>query len=218
MSAVNDTIDAGGATPPATVKVWDPFVRVFHWSLAGLFLVAYATGDQIEKVHIAAGYAIAGLIAARFIWGFIGTRHARFASFVQPPRKVLAYLRDTAVLRAPRHIGHNPAGGAMIIALLATLTGTCITGYMMTTDAFWGSKWIEDVHETLANLVVGLIVVHVLGVLIASFEHKENLVKAMITGRKKNLPESEDGQASLASRHEQIRAEKRCLMPRVRRD
>ena len=69
MSAVNDTIEAGGETPPATVKVWDPFVRVFHWSLAGLFLVAYATGDEIEKVHIAAGYAIAGLIAARFDLG-----------------------------------------------------------------------------------------------------------------------------------------------------
>ena len=188
MSAVNDTIEAGGATPPATIKVWDPFIRVFHWSLVTLFLVAYATGDEVEQVHVAAGYAIAGLVAARFIWGFIGTRHARFASFVQPPRKVLAYLRDTAVLRARRHIGHNPAGGAMIIALLATLTGTCITGYMMTTDAFWGSKWIEEVHETSANLVIGLIVVHVLGVLIASFEHRENLVKAMITGRKEELP------------------------------
>ena len=73
MSAVNDTIEAGGATPPATVKVWDPFVRVFHWSLATLFLVAYATGDEVEQVHVAAGYAIAGLVAARFIWGFIGT-------------------------------------------------------------------------------------------------------------------------------------------------
>ena len=97
---------------------------------------------------------IAGLVAARFIWGFIGSRHARFRSFVRPPREVLAYLRDLALLRAPRYLGHNPAGGAMIIALLATLTATCITGYMMTTDAFWGSKWIEEVHETSANLVM----------------------------------------------------------------
>jgi cytochrome b len=188
MSAVNDTIEAGGATPPATIKVWDPFIRVFHWSLATLFLVAYATGDEVERVHVAAGYAIAGLVAARVIWGFIGSRHAQFRSFVRPPREVLAYLRDLALLRAPRYLGHNPTGGAMIIALLATLTATCITGYMMTTDAFWGSKWIEEVHETSANLVMGLIVVHVLGVLIASFEHRENLVKAMITGRKGDLP------------------------------
>ena len=90
MSAANDTIEAGGARPPATVNVWDPFVRLFHWALAILFLLAYATGDEIERVHIAAGYAIAGLIAARTVWGFIGPRHARFGSFVRPPRESLA--------------------------------------------------------------------------------------------------------------------------------
>jgi cytochrome b len=185
MSAVHETSGAGGDTPPATVKVWDPFVRAFHWSLATLFLIAYATGDEIEKVHIAVGYAIAGLAAARVAWGFIGPRHARFNSFLRSPRQVLAYLRDVALLKAPRYIGHNPAGGAMIIALLTMLTGTCITGYMMTTDAYWGAKWVEEVHETMAHLTVGLVVVHVLGVLIASFEHRENLIHAMVTGRKR---------------------------------
>ncbi len=184
MSVSNETIEAGGAMPPATIKVWDPFVRVFHWSLAALFLVAYATGDEIERVHIAAGYAIAGLIAARMIWGFIGPRHARFTSFVRSPSAVLAYLRDVALLRAPRYIGHNPAGAVMIVALLATLMGACITGYMMTTDAYWGAKWVEDVHATLANLAAGLVAIHVMGVLVASFEQRENLVKSMITGRK----------------------------------
>jgi cytochrome b len=185
MTIVNDTIEAGGVTPPATVKIWDVFVRMFHWSLATLFIVAYATGDEIERVHIAAGYAIAGLLALRIVWGFFGPRHARFANFVRPPREVLAYLRDVVLLRAPRYLGHNPAGGAMIIALIAMLAATCITGYMMTTDTFWGAKWVEGVHETLANLTVGLIILHVLGVLVASFEHRENLVKAMITGRKR---------------------------------
>lgn len=185
MSAVNGTIEAGGAMLPATVKVWDAFVRIFHWSLAALLLAAYATGDEIERVHIAAGYAIAGLVAARIVWGLIGPRHARFSSFVRSPREVVAYLRDVALLRAPRFIGHNPAGAVMIIVLLAMLIGTCTTGYMMTTDAFWGSKWVEEVHETMANLTIGLVVVHVLGVLVASFEHRENLVKAMVTGRKR---------------------------------
>ncbi len=185
MAIVNDTIQAGGATPPATVKVWDPFVRLFHWSLASLFVVAYATGDEIEQVHIAAGYTIAALIAVRIVWGFIGPHHARFASFVWSPRKVLGYLRDVALLRAPRYLGHNPAGGAMIIALLVALAGTCATGIMMTSDAFWGAKWLEDVHELLAHLAVGLIVVHVIGVIVASFEHRENLVTAMFTGRKR---------------------------------
>ncbi len=186
MTIVNDTIEAGGATPPATVKVWDLFVRVFHWSLATLFIVAYATGDEIERVHIAAGYTIAALLALRIVWGFVGPRHARFGNFVRPPREVLAYLRDLALFRAPRYLGHNPAGGIMIVALLTMLAATCITGYMMTTDAYWGAKWVESVHESLANLTVGLIVLHVLGVLIASFEHGENLVRAMITGWKRN--------------------------------
>ncbi len=171
--------------PPATVKVWDPFVRVFHWALVSTCVVAYATGDELERVHVAAGYAIAGLLAARIIWGFVGPRRARFANFVRPPREVLAYLRDVAMLRAPRYIGHNPAGGAMIVALLVALAATCVTGFMMTTDAYWGSKLVEQVHGFLANLTVGLVVAHILGVLIASFEHRENLVAAIITGRKR---------------------------------
>ncbi|MHC4045490.1 cytochrome b/b6 domain-containing protein [Bradyrhizobium sp. 23AC] len=185
MSAIHDAIVAGGEKPPATVKVWDPFVRVFHWSLAGLFLVAYATGDAIENVHIAAGYTIAGLLALRILWGIVGPRHARFRDFVRWPRAVLAYMRDVALLRAPRYLGHNPAGGAMVVALIVMLIGTCTTGYMMTTGGFWGAKWVEEVHEAFANLTIGLVVVHMLGVLVASFEHRESLVKAMITGRKR---------------------------------
>ncbi|MCF8477951.1 MAG: cytochrome b/b6 domain-containing protein [Pseudolabrys sp.] len=185
MSTINDIQEAGGITPSATVKVWDPFVRVFHWSLATLFLVAYLTGDEIEKVHIAAGYTIAGLLALRIVWGLIGPAHARFVNFVRSPRVVLAYMRDVALLRAPRYLGHNPAGGAMIVALLLMLTGTAATGYMLTTEAFWGAEWAEEVHEVFANLTVGLVAFHIIGVLVASFEHKENLVRAMITGRKR---------------------------------
>jgi cytochrome b len=185
MRTVSNTIGAGGAMPTATVKVWDPFVRIFHWSLVVGFAIAYATGDEIERVHVAAGYAIAGLLAARIVWGFVGPRHARFSSFIRPLREVLAYLRDVSMLRAPRYIGHNPAGGAMIVALLVALAGTCATGYMMTTDAYWGSKLVEHVHAFLANMTVGLVVAHIIGVLIASFEHRENLVASMISGRKR---------------------------------
>lgn len=185
MSTVDNTIGAGGATPPAAIKVWDPFVRAFHWSLATLFLAAYVTGEDAGRVHVAAGYAIAGLIALRIAWGFVGPRHARFGNFVRSPRAVLAYLRDAALLKAPRYLGHNPAGGAMIIGLLVMLLGSGITGYMMTTDAFWGSKWVEEVHETFAHLTMGLVVFHVLGVLFSSFVHGENLVKSMITGWKR---------------------------------
>jgi cytochrome b len=187
MSTVNDnvTIEAGDAMPPATVKVWDLYVRVFHWSLVALFALAYVTGDEIEKVHIAAGYAIAGLLALRIVWGFFGSRHARFSDFVRSPREALCYLRDVVLLRARRYIGHNPAGGLMVITLILMLAGACVTGYLMTTDAYWGSKALEEVHELLANATLGLVVLHVLGVVAASFEHRENLIKAMITGRKR---------------------------------
>ncbi len=170
--------------PPATVKVWDPFVRLFHWSVIGLFIAAYATGEDVERVHLAAGYAIAGLLALRIAWGFVGPRHARFGSFVRPPREVLAYLRDLVLWRARRHIGHNPAGGAMIVGLIALLAGTAVTGHMMTMDSFWGAKWVEELHEALANATVALVGVHVIGLILGSFLHRENLVGAMITGRK----------------------------------
>lgn len=185
MAILNETIEAGGSMPPATIKVWDRFVRFFHWSLATLFVLAYATGDEVAWVHLAAGYTIGGLVLLRLVWGIVGPPHARFRNFVRPPREVLAYLREVASRRARRHVGHNPAGGAMVVALLAVLSLTSITGFMMTTDLFWGSQWVEDVHGVLANLTVILIVLHVLGVIATSFEHRENLPKAMITGRKR---------------------------------
>jgi cytochrome b len=188
-------VGAGGVIPPAstgspaavspTVAVWDPFVRVFHWSLVGLSALAFATGDEVEWLHLLAGYSIAALVALRVGWGFIGPRHARFGDFVRSPRQVLAYLRDAVRLRAPRHLGHNPAGGVMVLALLAMLAGITATGFMMTTDAFWGAQWVEDLHEGLVNATLVLIGLHVVGVIFASLEHGENLVRAMITGRKR---------------------------------
>lgn len=185
MTSINHTIESGGVGSPVTVRVWDPFVRAFHWSLVTLFAIAYVTGDESERIHIAAGYGIAGLIALRIAWGVFGSRYARFNTFIRPPHEVVTYLRDAVHFKASRYLGHNPAGGAMILVLLAMLAGTCSTGYMMTVDAHWGSKWLEHFHEVLANLTVVLIVLHILGVLAASFEHRENLIMAMITGRKR---------------------------------
>lgn len=178
--------EAGGIAPPATVKVWDPFVRVFHWSLLALFVAAHVTGDHWEQAHIVVGYTITALLSLRIVWGFVGPRHARFADFVRGPRKVLAYLRDAALLKAPRHLGHNPAGGAMVIALLLSLALTCITGVLMTSKSLlWGVKWVEEVHEALAHLSIGLVVLHVIGVIASSLLHGENLISSMITGRKR---------------------------------
>lgn len=196
MTLRNYVLEAGGTMPPATslkahvltapvVQVWDPFVRIFHWSLVGLFVIAFVTGDETEWLHLTAGYAIAALVLLRIIWGFVGPRHARFSDFVRTPREVTGYVHRAMRLRAPRYLGHNPAGGAMIIALLAMLVGISATGFMMTTDAFWGAQWVEDLHEGLVYVTLGLIALHVAGVVFASIEHGENLVKAMITGRKR---------------------------------
>lgn len=186
MSSVTGEIrEAGGVSPPATVKVWDLFVRVFHWSLVASFAVAWFTADEWDRIHEWAGYAAAALVGCRIIWGFVGTKHARFSDFVRSPFSMLGYLGDVLRGQEHRYIGHNPAGGAMILALLAGIIGLGITGWMMTTNAFWGVDWVEDVHELLANAMLVLVGLHVLGVLVESLRHGENLIAAMITGRKR---------------------------------
>ncbi len=185
MSNFDQSATAGGIAPPATVKVWDPLIRIFHWSLVALFAIAFLTGDEIESLHLRVGYAVAALIAFRLLWGFIGPRNARFADFVKGPRAVATFLKQSVRLEAPRHMGHNPASGVMILLLLAALVGLTVTGFLMTTDAYWGSMLLEDIHKAIANGTLLLIGVHILGVIVASVEHGENLVMSMITGRKR---------------------------------
>jgi cytochrome b len=169
----------------ASVRVWDVFVRVFHWSLVTLFVAAFATGDEVEGLHIALGYAIAVLVGLRIVWGFVGSRHARFGDFVRSRAESLDYLRKAVRGRAPRYLGHNPAGGLMTLALLGMTIAIAATGYLMTTDAFWGSEPMEELHEGLVYATLALIALHVAGVLLASIEHRENLVWSMFTGRKR---------------------------------
>ena len=160
-------------------------MRVCHWGLVGAFALAWLTGEESQGLHEWAGYAAVALIAVRVVWGFVGTKYARFTQFVRGPDAVLAYAGDTFRHREARYLGHNPAGGAMVITLLATLVVLCATGVMMTTDAFWGVKWVDDVHNLASNFSLILIGIHVTGVIIASLEHKENLIIAMITGWKR---------------------------------
>lgn len=178
-----------------TVPVWDPLVRIFHWSLAAFFLVAYLTGDEWLSAHVYTGYAVAGLVAFRLVWGVIGTRHARFTTFVTGPATIKRYLGQLFRGRAPRYLGHNPAGGAMIVALLVCLVATAFTGAALiagdgngplagTFVAAYSGHGLKEVHEFFANLTLFLVVFHVAGVVVSSLLHRENLVKAMWTGRK----------------------------------
>jgi cytochrome b len=168
-------------------RVWDPLVRVFHWCLAGLIAVAWLSADGAKWLHVPVGYGIAALVAFRILWGFIGSRHARFSDFVRGPGTVLRYLRDLILGRERRMLGHNPAGGAMIVTLLLTVSATALTGWLQTTDAFFGSDFMETSHKMLATLILFLVAGHVSGVVFESFRHRENLVSSMVTGRKRPL-------------------------------
>jgi cytochrome b len=180
------------------IKVWDPLVRIFHWGLVVMFITAYATEDELMTLHIYAGYSILGLLAFRLVWGLIGTRHARFSDFVRPPREALAYIKDMAALRAKRYLGHNPAGGLMIMALLASLLLTTLTGLgaygvegggpltgVLSGAGGFAKEAFEEVHEFFSNLTLLLVLIHVAGVILGSILHGENLVRAMFTGTKK---------------------------------
>jgi cytochrome b len=183
-----------------SIKVWDPLVRLFHWGLVTAFVLAYVSEDDWMTLHVYAGYTIMGLLAVRLIWGFVGPRYARFSDFVRSPSHVMAYLKGLASLHPPRYLGHNPAGGAMIVLLLLSLVLTTVTGLGAYGAegygplAGWasglvglGREVMEEVHEFTANFTLFLVLVHVAGVLLGSLLHQENLVRAMITGRKPGL-------------------------------
>ena len=171
--------------PPMRARVWDPVVRLFHWSLVASFVTAWFSANRVETLHIWAGYGAAGLILLRLVWGMLGSRYARFSSFVTGPRRVIAYLAAILTGTEARHIGHNPAGGLMVLALMTGVASLAVTGWMMFTDAYYGEDWVVTLHSALANGLLALIALHLGGVLLASLRHRENLVKAMLTGTKR---------------------------------
>jgi cytochrome b len=169
---MNTALTDTAAPPAAGIRVWDPLVRVLHWTLVATVALAWATGDELDLLHTWLGEAVAVLVAVRVAWGFTGPRLARFAGLA-------------AAGRAPRHLGHNPLGGWMIVALLVTLLAVAGSGWLMTQEAFFGSEWLEELHEVLAHGLLVLVALHVAGAVITGWLHGENLVKAMFSGRKR---------------------------------
>ncbi len=167
------------------MRIWDPFVRAFHWTLVASFVVCWLSTQVWEDLHAWAGAVVGALALARVVWGFVGGGYARFAQFVRAPRVVLAYLGAIARGSEARFVGHNPAGGAMIVALLIVVAATVASGYAMTTDALWGSTGAQRLHSLIAHGLVLLVLVHLVGVARASLRHRENLVRAMIFGDKR---------------------------------
>jgi cytochrome b len=178
------------------VYVWDSFVRVFHWLLVTSFAIAYLTEEDMLIVHVWAGYTVGILILARILWGFVGPAHARFRDFVYNPATTFRYVRNLVSLQGKRYLGHSPGGGYMVIALLVFVSATVMTGLIV----YGGDQGagplagivsketgeaLEEVHEFVANITLALIFVHISAVVLASFVHHENLVRAMITGYKR---------------------------------
>jgi cytochrome b len=167
------------------MKLWDPLVRTGHWLLVASVAAAWLTREGWGRWHEWIGYAALALVALRVAWGRLGPRYARFSQFVRAPAATLAYAKRLLAGNEPRHIGHNPLGGWMIVALLAT-TGLCaLSGWLYTTDRFWGDERIENLHEALAIALLVLAALHLAGVVIASLRHRENLIASMIDGRKR---------------------------------
>ncbi|VAX03229.1 Cytochrome b [hydrothermal vent metagenome] len=195
------------------VVVWDLGVRIFHWSLVVLFIFSYLSGDELEELHAYSGYIIISLLVFRLVWGFVGSQHARFADFVRGPRTVIDDLKSIKDGHSRRYLGHNPAGGAMIVMLLIGLSLLTFSGLMAYAaeghgplagadvslistayadddhdegdekgekeDEFW-----EEIHEFMGNFMLLLIFLHIAGVVVSSRLQGENLVKAMMSGKK----------------------------------
>lgn len=212
------------------VYVWDKFVRVFHWALLGLFVTSYVTGEQEHWLHTYSGYGIFILVSLRIVWGVVGSQYARFSNFVYSPSAVLGYLKSMIEGSPKRFLGHNPAGGAMVVTLLAALFMTTLSGMKLyaieegegpfaqtidvslmsvahassdehedQTHEYENQKYTEEdepheeeeefweeIHEAAISVMLFLILLHVLGVIISSAQHKELLVKSMFTGYKKD--------------------------------
>lgn len=171
------------------VLVWDLPTRVFHWLLALSFAGAYLTAEseRWRLVHVTLGYTLGGLLAFRLLWGLVGTRHARFASFVRGPAAVLRYLRSLVSGQPEHHAGHNPAGALAIVALLALGAVLVLTGWSIYHDV--GGEWLEELHEGVAGVMLAVVGLHVGAVLLSGWLHRENLVRAMVNGRKQARPD-----------------------------
>jgi len=167
-----------------SIRVWDPVVRLFHWTVVAGCAINLIN-EEGNKFHRAVGYVVAAAVAVRVFWGFVGAGHARFTDFVPTPAALVGYLRRLFSRTEPRYIGHNPAGSVMILALLGSLIAVSITGWMMGLDRFFGNEALEELHETFAMTIVVLAGIHVAAAIFESIRHRENLIKAMFTGRKR---------------------------------
>ncbi|MCF8474093.1 MAG: cytochrome b/b6 domain-containing protein [Emcibacter sp.] len=166
------------------IKVWDLFIRLFHWSVVAIVLINFALFDE-GSIHEFLGYILIGLLCLRFIWGFVGSKYARFKDFFPSPHKIRKYIKNRDADSRPQYLGHNPIGAVMIFNLYLTLILVSLTGYLAITDRFWGVEWVEEVHEFFANYLLFSVAIHIAGVIFESFRSGVNLISAVVTGIKR---------------------------------
>lgn len=166
------------------IRVWDLPVRVFHWLMVFSFAGAYITAEseRWRLVHVTLGYTLGGLLVFRLLWGFIGTRYARFSNFVRGPAAVIRYLQSLLRGQPEHHLGHNPAGAVAIVLMMVLGLAQLVTGWAIYNEV--GGEWLAELHEGAANAMVVIIALHLVGVVSASVQHRENLARAMLSGRK----------------------------------
>ncbi|GJG94855.1 cytochrome b/b6 domain-containing protein [Cupriavidus pauculus] len=179
MATPADRVQASG-----TIRVWDLAVRFTHWSVAAIVFYD-VIDDSGDLLHRQLGYVAAGLVLFRIVWGFVGTEHARFGAWLPRPAGVLAYGRALLHGRAPRFVSHTPLGAVMMLATWTLILALAITGWMSRLDPFWGEDWPIDIHRWLSNTLLGLVAVHVVAAIAMSLKGRENLIAAMLTGRKR---------------------------------
>jgi cytochrome b len=171
------------------ILVWDMPVRVFHWLLVICFAGAWLTSEseRLAMTHYAFGYTACLLVLIRLVWGIVGTRYARFSQFLKRPQAVIEHFM--AMLRGhPHHdVGHNPAGGLVMFALMLIILLIGLTGYLTVKDFLGG--FTSEIHEAVASLALAIVIVHICAAILMSVLEKQNLVKSMVTGKKLGMPE-----------------------------
>ena len=166
-------------------RIWDLPTRTFHWGLVVNFFIAFWTreDDHLALFHIASGYTILGLLLFRILWGFVGTYYARFRDFVKGPKAILTYLKSLFGTKPDSHLGHNPAGGVSVLALIFLGLLTSLSGWLEYED--FELPYLEEVHEWAGETMLVLVLIHIAAVFLSAVLHRENLILAMLTGYKK---------------------------------
>lgn len=165
-------------------RVWDPFVRLFHWALVACVLLNLWVVEEGEPLHEWLGFAASALVATRILWGLIGTRHARFTDFWPTPARLSRHLRTLLRGEPEHHAGHNPLGAVMVLGLMGMVLALGLTGWLQTTDAFWGVDWLQELHEALGELLLPMVGLHAAAALVMGRIERTRLIKAMVTGTK----------------------------------